>query len=290
MGNSFHTMSGLLLKWWFGAILWLIFLSAAAGPVQTANPWAKVETPGPGKAEAIGLANAGCVNGAKALPLDGFGYRVMRPSRNRYYGHPELVNFIQSLGRQVERHGIGTLLVGDLAQPRGGPMAFKHRSHQSGLDVDLWFWLPHHIGNRSLSANEREQWQAPSMLAADGVSLHPLRWTKDQEQLLQIAAQQPAVDRIFVNPAIKRELCRSKAGSQWLRKVRPWWGHDDHLHIRLRCPSGENRCMPQEALPLGNGCDASLAWWFSDEARQQPSKPSKDPDLPAACLVLINGQ
>ena len=272
---------------WLSTLLWLTMISVAAGPASAANPWAEVETPSSGAPESIGLASAGCVTGARALPLDGPGYRVMRPSRNRGYGHPELVDFVQTLGRQVHDQGIGTLLVGDLGQPRGGPTLSMHRSHQSGLDVDLWFWLPRDIGKRSLSAKQREQWHAPSMLAADGKSLHPLRWTGDQGELLRLAAQHPEVDRIFVNPAIKRELCHSQAGSRWLGKLRPWWGHDDHLHVRLRCPPGQPQCVAQDPLPSGDSCDASLAWWFSDEAKQRPTGPPSKPELPAACLDLI---
>jgi penicillin-insensitive murein endopeptidase len=212
----------------------------------------------------------------------------MRTSRNRHYGHPQLVKFVQDLGQQVDELGIGTLLVGDLSQPRGGPMSSMHRSHQSGLDVDLWFWLPRNIAVRSLSATEREQWHAPSMLATDGDSLHPVNWTAAQDELLRLVARHPAVDRVFVHAVIKRELCHRWAGSQWLRKLRPWWGHQHHLHARLRCPPGETRCVSQQPLPSGDGCDESLAWWFSEEAKQRPAKPSTVFDLPAACLALIN--
>jgi len=259
-----------------------------AGWVEAANPWTRIVAPSRGEAESIGASNAGCVSGATALPLDGPGYRVMRPSRNRAYGHPDLVKFIRSLGRQVEEGEMGTLLVGDLSQPRGGPMSSMHRSHQTGLDVDLWFWLPHDIGERSLTRNERERWNAPSMLASDRTSLDPKHWSKDQAELLRLVAQYSEVDRVFVNPVIKRELCRTQAGSQWLGKLRPWWGHDDHLHVRLGCPKGERRCVSQDSLPSGDGCDATLAWWFTDDAKLRLAKPSEAPDLPAACLALIN--
>ena len=277
----------LVLSRWSGALFCLIMLFSMTGSAQAANPWTKVKTPTTGQAEAIGTTNAGCVAGAMTLPLDGPGYRVMRPSRNRRFGHPELVSFIRNLGRQIEEEGVGTLLVGDLSQPRGGPMSSLHRSHQSGLDVDLWFWLPHDIGKRSLSRREREQWQAPSMLTADKASLDPTLWTTEQASLLRLVAQHAEVERVFVNPVIKRELCRTQAASPWLYKLRPWWGHDDHLHVRLRCPRGETHCVSQEPLPAGDGCDASLAWWFTDEARQRPSKPSRAPELPSACLALI---
>jgi penicillin-insensitive murein endopeptidase len=273
---------------WFAALRWLAVLSIIAGSVQAANPWTQVETPASGQPESIGTTNAGCINGATALPLDGPGYLVMRPDRNRRFGHPELVKFVRKLGRQVLEQGIGTLLVGDLSQPRGGPMSSMHRSHQSGLDVDLWFWLPRDIGRRLPSETEREQWHAPSMLDSDNISLQPEHWTEAQVELLRLAAEHPGVDRIFVHPVIKRELCHNQAGSQWLYKLRPWWGHDHHLHVRLRCPPEEPRCVSQQPLPPGDGCDATLAWWFTDEARQQPSKPYEAPDLPAACLALIN--
>ena len=281
--------NGLMVRWFYVFFCFcLLVLSAILNMAQAANPWTKVNAPTKGQPEAIGATNAGCVSGALALPMDGPGYRVMRPSRNRYYGHPDLVRFIQTLGRQIEGRGIGTLLVGDLSQPRGGPMSSMHRSHQSGLDVDLWFQLPHGIDERSLSKYEREQWQAPSMLTSDGVSLHPQNWTIDQAEMLRLVAQHPEVDRVFVNPVIKREMCRTQSGGQWLHKLRPWWGHDDHLHVRLRCPPGEIQCESQGSLPAGDGCDESLAWWFSEEAKQKSAKPSEPPELPKACLALIN--
>ena len=66
----------------------------------------------------------------------------MRPQRRRFFGHPVLVHYLQVLGAATNQQGLGTLLIGDLGQPRGGPMPFGHRSHQIGLDADIWFWLP----------------------------------------------------------------------------------------------------------------------------------------------------
>ena len=37
--------------------------------------------------------------------------------------------------------GLPVFYVGDMAQPRGGPLPFGHASHQTGLDVDIWFTL-----------------------------------------------------------------------------------------------------------------------------------------------------
>jgi penicillin-insensitive murein endopeptidase len=272
----------------------LLLLTASAGCADFAgNPWAKVRTVSYGTPQAIGLASAGCVRGAMALPLDGVGYHVMRSSRKRFYGHPNLIGFIQTLGRQLEDRGIGTMLVGDIGQPRGGPTISMHRSHQSGLDVDIWFWLPPDLGSRPLTDAEREGWDAPSVLGADRRSLHPMLWTPDHVEMLRMAAAHPEVDRIFVHPAIKQELCARETDRVWLKKLRPWWGHDDHLHVRLRCPTGESLCVSQEPIPPGDGCDGSLAWWFSDEARLKAprgtSEPPPMPRLPAACTALLKG-
>lgn len=244
-------------------------------------------------ARVIGKTNAGCVVGAEPLALDGPGWEVMRPSRNRFYGHPELIAFIQWLGAAAEQQG-HTLLVGDMAQPHGGPMPNGHRSHQSGIDVDIWF-MP--APGRDLTLDQRETISARSMVTEGGGSVDPAVWTPWESTLLYWAASYPEVERIFVNPAIKRELCATTTGDRtWLQRIRPWWGHDDHLHVRLVCPPGSDSCVSGPPLPPGDGCDASLDWWFSDEAREQlrtarlqPHKPQTLADLPAECQAILAG-
>lgn len=259
-----------------------------------ANPWAKVDSPaqiGP-IPESIGSYNGGCLSGAVALPINGTGYQVMRLSRNRVFGHPDLKNFIENLGQNVAAEHLGVILVGDLGQVRGGPTPSGHRSHQSGLDVDIWFLLSEKAEKHTLSASERESWGAPSVLHGSSDDINPAHWTQNNEKVLEAAARMSEVDRIFVNASIKRHLCIRTTGDRtWLRKIRPWWKHDDHFHVRLKCPAGSKHCDGQEALPKGDGCDSGLAWWFSDEAKHptKPSPPPKAPVLPALCdLVLKN--
>ncbi len=266
--------------------------AARDGRAEPAQWW---EVPGPSTppARVIGGYARGCLAGAVALPADGPGFQVMRPSRQRMYGHPRLIAFIESLGAEAEAAGGAGLLVGDLAQARGGPMRSGHRSHQTGLDVDIWF-LP--APPRPLSADERESLGAPSVVAEGGAAVATGCGRQADAALLRAAALRPEVDRIFVNAAIKKALCEGTGGDrQWLRKIRPWWGHDDHFHVRLACPAGESACEPQEALPAGDGCDASLDWWFSEEARQERLKPKPPPkpltldDLPPACRQVLTG-
>jgi penicillin-insensitive murein endopeptidase len=173
-------------------------------------------------------------------------------------------------------------------------MPTGHRSHQIGLDVDIWF-LPAPL--TLLTPVDREEVSAISMVASDGQSVDPMNWTPWQATLLEQAALDPRVDRIFVNPAIKRALCESATTDRaWLQKVRPWWGHDDHFHVRLLCPEGEDACVQTEPMPAGDGCDASLEWWFSAEAKEVLQQRAKEPpktltldDLPPACRAILSG-
>jgi penicillin-insensitive murein endopeptidase len=111
---------------------------------------------------------------------------------------------------------------------------------------------------------------------------------------LMIASADERVERVFVNPVIKKAACEAYKGEPWLGKLRPWWGHDDHCHVRLACPTGGSHCKPQEAAPAGDGCDASLEQWFTAETRAEARRkrehpqPSSLPSLPALCREVLN--
>ena len=247
-----------------------------------------------GTALAIGNHARGCLAGAVPLPFDGVGYQVMRPSRNRFYGHPLAVDFVREFGAAMRAKGWHDLLIGDLGQPRGGPMGWGHRSHQTGLDIDIWF-LP---TSEPLSPREREEISAVSLVDEQGTGVNPATWTAAYVELLHTAADFPQVDRIFVHAAIKQELCLSVGDDRgWLSKIRPWWGHDDHFHVGLRCPDGEAACIDrQPPVPAGDGCDDTLAWWCSEEAKEKlrelraaSPRPLTLDDLPPACRSVLAG-
>ena len=249
-----------------------------------AQKWAMVTQPANTSvnAQSIGTYNAGCISGAVSVPANGTGYQMMRLSRKRSFGHPDLKQFIERLGQTTASQHWGALLIGDLGQPRGGPTLSGHRSHQTGLDVDIWFLLSKQAASRTLAYNERETWGAPSVLAAHSDAIDYTQWSQANEKILEAAARMPEVDRIFVNPSIKRELCTRSTSHDWLRKIRPWYKHDDHFHVRLKCPKDNNYCQSQESLPQGDGCDSSLAWWFTEEAKHPvpPKTPPKPLVLP----------
>ena len=279
------------MKALFSAILLALL---AMPPVLAAEPPAKelfgsATGPAPPPAAVFGSYAKGCLAGAVALPRGGEGYQTMRPSRNRGWGHPDLIRVIERLARDLRGQGWPGILVGDMAQPRGGPMRTGHTSHQIGLDADIWLTpMPAH----TLSDPERESIGAVSMLRPGTREADPDLLGAAQLAMIRTAALQPEVERIFVHPGIKQNLCATAGANRaWLGKVRPWWGHDAHFHIRLRCPDGQPACRPQEPPPPGDGCGAELAWWLSDEPWQPSDEPPPPPlrldELPAQCRTVL---
>ena len=241
---------------------------------------------------AIGFYSRGCLAGARPLPIDGPNWQVMRLSRNRNWGHPELVEFLKRFAASAAQDsGWPGILVGDLSQPRGGPMLTGHVSHQIGLDADIWL-MP--MPARVLTRDEREEMSSVGMVSHDRLDIDPGKWTEGHLAVLRAAAMDSGVQRIFVNAAIKRALCRSAAGEHWLGKVRPERGHDSHFHVRMFCPRG-SACTEQEPTPPGDGCDETLEWWFTDEALNPkepalPRPPLTMASLPAQCREVLSAQ
>lgn len=250
--------------------------------------WEKDRDPFPGDSSAIGAHSAGCLAGAEKLPLEGVGYSVMKLSRKRYFGHPTLIGYIQDLGKRAKEEKLPNLLIGDLGRSRGGPMISGHASHQSGLDVDIWFRME----KRKPNKKDKERWSAPSYVTKDGTQVTKA-WTKQHRKLIELAAQSPEVDRIFVHAAIKKDFCNTHQDAPWLHKIRPWWGHDDHLHVRLKCPDGSPDCLGQEAIDVAaTQCGEELDWWFSMEAKEEREKKRENhgrvfPNLPKVCEQMV---
>jgi len=272
-------------------------LPPLANPSAPTTPakelFGRAAAPAPMEPEPIGFYSKGCLSGGVELPLNGPSWQVMRPSRNRNWGHPALVAFLERFTPAAARaSGWPGLLIGDMSQPRGGPMLTGHASHQIGLDADIWL-TP--MPNRELSREEREEMSATDMVREDGLDVIPGVWTEGQLAVVRAAAQDPAVQRIFVNAAIKRAMCRVAAGEPWMRKVRPYYAHNYHFHVRLYCPRGAESCRDQDATPPGDGCDASLAWWFTPEALH-PRKSGKTwppmpiSALPSECRTVLNAK
>lgn len=266
-----------------------------------AQPMPSLQVP-----EAIGSYANGCAAGLVRLPETGPTWQAMRLSRNRNWGHPEAIAYVQELSRKAVQIGWNGLYIGDISQPRGGPMTSGHASHQIGLDIDIWMLPPRRL---NLSAAERESISSISVRTEDQRSINS-NWSRQHHELLKQAALDPRVDRIFVAAAVKIEMCKTatRADTPWLQKIRPAVGHNYHFHVRLRCPQGSRNCVTQsptvsELSKGGNGCDETLQWWVTDflnPPRRERTEPSEDPaprrrhpreftmaDLPAQCQQVL---
>lgn len=279
------------------ALLILLPLGAAtprAAAARSMPIWGAVPAPSGGPARVIGHYGAACLAGGLPLPLDGVGYQVIDPARRRNFGHPVLVNYLGDLGRAVAAQELGIMLVGDMAQPRGGPMTFGHLSHQGGLDVDVWFRLD----RTALPLAQRDGLIVPSVIDVATGRPDPERWTEAHAQLVRLAALDPRVSRVFVGAAIKRDLCQRvwsdpdvARDRRWLNVVRTWPGHDDHLHVRLRCPPDSPACVDQPSLAAAasDGCSpAAIAMAFARERAERFRRPvTPNRSVPSACLPLL---
>lgn len=255
-----------------------------------------IPTPTTGRSEAIGGYARGCQAGAAELPETGPTWQAMRLSRNRNWAQPVTVDYVQDLSRfAATLPGWSGLYVGDMSQPRGGPMLTGHRSHQSGLDADIWMLPPDRL---NLSRQEREDLSSISMRRQRGAYTNS-SWTEEHMRLLRAAASDPRTARIFVFPGAKVAMCNWETGNRdWLRKIRPWWGHHYHFHVRLNCPSRDRNCEDQAPIPAGDGC-ADADRWVRDILNPPPPDPnapapvSRGPltmaRLPAQCLDVANG-
>jgi penicillin-insensitive murein endopeptidase len=226
----------------------------------------------------VGSYARGCGAGLVELPETGPSWQAMRLSRGRNFGHPEMIGYLQDLSRAAQQIGWAGLYIGDISQPRGGPMTSGHASHQIGLDADIWMLPPRRL---NMSRNERENISSIPVRSADQKSVTE-NWSRSHHALMRAAASDARVDRIFVAAAVKIEMCKTATANdkKWLQRIRPVAGHDTHFHVRLKCPKGAKLCQTQsptvsELSKGGNGCDETLTWWVTDYLN--PPKTTKKP-------------
>ena len=289
-------------------VLISLLLAAPAQAESLANKlFGAMKAPSSDDSMPIGSYARGCAAGLVELPETGPTWQAMRLSRNRNFGQPEMVQFLMDLSGTARDIGFGQgLYIGDISQPRGGPMTSGHASHQIGLDADIWMLPPRRL---DLSEAEREEISSIPVRSADQRSVTE-NWTRTHRELLKQAALDPRVDRIFVAAAVKIEMCKTakRADKKWLQKIRPVAGHDTHFHVRLKCPKGARLCETQtptvdDLSKGGDGCDETLTWWVTDylnppksdgkKPREDDAPKKKGPreftmaDLPKQCKAVL---
>ena len=254
----------------------VLALPAGAQPLAKQEFGAKAAASAQKPAPFGGYAN-GCIAGAQQLAETGPTWQAMRLSRNRNWGHPEAVDFVQDLSRDAAKQpGWKGLYIGDISQPRGGPMLSGHRSHQMGLDIDIWM-LP--ATQLNLSRNQRENISSISLRRSGGAFVNN-NWSRAHHEIIKAAAKDKRTARIFVFPGAKVQMCKDAKGDRrWLRKIRPWYGHHYHFHVRLACPRGARGCVDQDPPPRGDGCDDAQQW--VNDILNPPPPVARDPNAPA---------
>ncbi len=196
----------------------------------------------------------------------------MRLSRNRNWGHPNLINFLERLAdqgaedrlaRPAGRRHVAAARRPDDHRPRQ-PSGRPRRRH-----------LAHPDARPRAHPREREEMSATMVVADDRLDVDPKVWTPAHLHVIKAAAQDPQVERIFVNAAIKKALCREAGNDRsWLNKVRPWWGHDYHFHVRLACPADSQGLQAAAAGRRSDGCGKELDYWFTDAIlHPKPARP-----------------
>lgn len=289
------------------AALCVFFLAATgASAQQKANALFGAKTTAADMAPMpVGSYAKGCGAGHVQLPETGPTWQAMRLSRNRNWGQPAMIAYLQDLSVTATQVGWKGLYIGDISQPRGGPMISGHASHQIGLDADVWMLPPARL---NLSRAEREKIGSIPVRSADQRSV-TANWTPRHRALLKAAASDARVDRIFVAAAVKIEMCKTatRGDKAWLQKIRPVAGHEAHFHVRLKCPAGAGLCETQtptvnDLSNGGNGCDDTLMWWVTDYLNppKVAKKPAEEPaprkrgprdytmaDLPRQCAAVL---
>ena len=275
----------------------VLALPAAAAEQQAKQLFGAKKTASKQAPAPYGSYAKGCVAGAVQLPETGPTWQAMRLSRNRNWGHPETIGFIKKLsGFAAKQPGWKGLYIGDISQPRGGPMLSGHRSHQIGLDIDIWMLPPKRL---NLSRKDRENISSISLRRSKGAYTNE-NWTRQHHEIIKAAAKDPRTARIFVFPGAKVRMCNEAKGNRkWLRKIRPWWGHHYHFHVRLKCPQGMRGCANQADPPRGDGCkDAEK--WVNDILNPPPPDPNAPKpkkrreyvlaDLPKQCAGVLRSR
>jgi penicillin-insensitive murein endopeptidase len=213
--------------------------------------------------ESVGTYNDGHLNDSKAIEKNTHGTQSVNPWRKHNYGNTELVSFIKDLGQSSINQNLGQLLIGDLSSKHGGELP-GHASHQNGLDVDIWFYRPADTVN-NLPDTQRDSVNFPHFLNPRTNTFYPNTWDSRLNKILKMTAEDSRVARIFVNPGVKKLLCSLYPNQDFLKKVRPWFRHHEHFHVRLKCPTNSPDCKNQEPSTSIECSGDDFNWWFSEE-------------------------
>lgn len=243
-------------------LLGLLALSAVPVGVAVAAPTARdlparfKRAPFSLMSLSIGHPNRGTQLRAKRLRESDF-LEIKRGSGAHAYGHPSLVLMLDRSARQVAQAARPRvkMLVGDLSAAAGGPLA-GHASHQSGRDADVGFYVTDAKGKPkaldhfvAFDGNGRAKGESGLVFDDHRNWLLVQAWLKDDRA---------GISHVFVSAPLRRRLLRHAERSPLLRKYveqasvllkqpEDAAAHDDHFHVRIRCPDGQSEICAEES-------------------------------------------
>lgn len=210
--------------------------------------------------QAIDKVNKGHLeNAASALQYQTrhapVGYFIMRPQRKTHFGTNELIYMIAQMGEYTKKAIPNYVLpIGDLSKEDGGIVG-KHKSHQTGLDVDVAYYFE----------NKNLQKAFASAVVID--KPHSNWMVNKQWGLYKKLVKTQLVDRIFIHKTLKKALCQlaiknneieksdTKGDTyETLRRLIADVDHNTHFHLRLKCSKAQIRCRPLPEPAKGTGC------------------------------------
>lgn len=183
--------------------------------------------------------------------------KIKRNSLSNVYGHPALVLMLQRSAKDIASASpASVMLVGDLSAEHGGRIA-GHRSHQSGRDADVGFYLRDAKGRQVVLDRFVKIDSNGQVIGEKGVYFDDHRnwllvrsWLKDERA---------GIAHVFVAGHVRNRILAfaraSKARARYydaakalLRQPSNSSVHDDHFHVRIRCPKGHEDICVQEAV------------------------------------------
>ena len=191
----------------------------------------------------VGKPNGGRLEGGVQFPKEGPGW--MRKGGNGF-GTDETVRILNWAFQENARVFPGTVpvVLGDLSAEGGGPLK-SHKSHQSGRDADIGYFAD---GNRPLrffetmdesNLDTEKTWHLVETLVVTGYVRFIFMSYRVQELLYEEALQAGWTPE---NLASIFQYPRGPKARQGL--IRHAKGHQDHFHIRFKCPAGDAECIP----------------------------------------------
>lgn len=231
---------------------------------------------------------------------DGFTTREMWAQRGNRWGTEELVALIKGVAKRMRtNHKIRDvrLVVADLSGPGGGAATKFHRSHQTGRDVDLLYYMrgpdgrphePHAMVpvDRTLAARDKSGYKIDV----------PRTWLLVRELL---TAQEAYVQYIFMYQPIAQKLIEHAQSigedpvviARAMRACRQPGDsapHDDHMHVRIYCPPEDRQfgCIDIGPLELLAEREAEQQQMLATIADALPrGQGSPGPDVESAAEV-----